>query len=1767
MTSADLIGAVAANHLADMMEREPTGTLRFCIMGLGPELTSSIAKAAADHPALSGLSIRIPETLAMADLPFALTTMDSVVRYRHDPPPDGKRAVLFGIDSEQLKTVGKTMECVTRIDASTIRGDSGLWIDASGLSVLGEAERNALQAALEGLDRSGTARTLEVFADFVRRVAEQINSGTTSSVADACDRALPALHLPARSGGFAKRRSGMTASDWSKQFKAVETAMRPLLRKETAKGDPLDVSAALKRLQKAITEKAIDTREAGALQDFLLDTSVGADGWRPSQAALCETEWPLVADVLQGNDKREPKSLGAETEKFFEDEFPGLLDQETLGLLKTVRGGRRQVPEEVVEFFLSHRTEIGQNRSLSVKWEKLIFSTPDTYGDFLEGLVGAIHRLVERTDAIPDDPVIVVDLQGAEKKSFWESRSADLVALFKLRCRGLREAFGEAVEFRFGRVFTHPEDDVGKPETSTKTSWEFKFELCLLPRAAMNDKAVRKAAPVTQFIWTVPPQSVALALVKDLEDIASGQIVRLSGARIARESISAKGEIQRIRLEDATTLRDALEGSGGRLFRHGAPLSDLGTQFREALEQLDGPVLQPEQADQVRQAFDAFEAAYQTAIREWIDPAGEGPHGAAFLEQAEAYGHLLRTLRRDAARDECVERLWKPALSIGVATITTGGRAAVVAPWHPLRMAEQAAKLCQAAAVARRVVHADIEDVAGAEIFFRQTCQTLSSTYWPEVCIDGADGKPGLLAATSAHLGYTLMEPPMRRTGAGPADEDEVNEALDTEAAAAAGAFAAIAEEYLDLFPHERANFSVVLYNAESKDLPMVLADKLSSKVERDSDLRCDLMLSHDDPARTRRIYEQQNAAAAEDTASSLSSEAARTFMSRLRVGFADADSFTNDDGSRAADLVLLQDVVARSAALRWIPAHFADDRPPQFTHSQPPLWSRRRPTPRGDLRAVSALVAPLQPEPAQAWLDLLHDMVEEKDLRQDSRLPAREVNFNDGDIGRVLDKAHKMGDWVVSYDALADRRLLEARDIRIIRHVNNRDAGRNLVISTKEPSDLLLSMLKERLAAIMTGTPEDRRNVIADCLYERALRLSGRIIMRAARHGRHAGELMGLVLSMAEAKAALGDAGATAGWFFLDDYATWLGRRDGQVADILALAPLIENGRPTLRLLVTESKFVGTANHLKAAKESATQLYETVERLGRALNPERDRIDRPLWLHRIGDLMIEGMEPFPDGTLGSMTLEAWSRAVREGRIPIEILGLSHVFVHDDETVGTEEEFLPRHRHLRQRTFGRNEVRYMLDALDGPAPATAPPEWRDVLTWAPDDAVRQPPEEIVEKSEPEQPAPPQVGIEDGVEIAPDVPPPVTPAAMPSGGAAYPARVLAWLSACTDEADAPEDLAWLEETVQRLRSALFGYGMTSKVLGSRLTPNAALIRLKGSNELTVQKVEKRQGELLTTHAISVIAVLEAPGEVVVMVARPKRAVLALPALWRLRELPATAPQSCLSPVLGAREADGEVLYLNLGEAFGGQEQHGPHTLIAGETGSGKGILVQNLLLDICATNSPKLARIKMIDPKAGVDYTWLKRMPHLDGGLLTTQEQAVAALEGLVDEMERRYRLFAEADANKISRYNAKVPPQDRLPVILVFHDELADWMLMDDYRNAVSTSVNRLGVAARAAGIHLVFVTQRPDKDALPMQLRANLTNRLVLKVSDKRNSELVLDETGAEKLLGRGHLAAKLSGEGGIILAQVPFLDEDSAFALADAIVRSWEEQPEPVS
>ena len=248
------------------------------------------------------------------------------------------------------------------------------------------------------------------------------------------------------------------------------------------------------------------------------------------------------------------------------------------------------------------------------------------------------------------------------------------------------------------------------------------------------------------------------------------------------------------------------------------------------------------------------------------------------------------------------------------------------------------------------------------------------------------------------------------------------------------------------------------------------------------------------------------------------------------------------------------------------------------------------------------------------------------------------------------------------------------------------------------------------------------------------------------------------------------------------------------------------------------------------------------------------------------------------------------------------------------------------------------------------------------------------------------------------------------------------------------------------------------------------------------------------------------------------------------------------------LIGVREEDSGLLFLS-------PREHAPHTLIAGATGSGKSVLLQNIILAIAATNLPYQAEITVIDPKLGVDYFAFEGLPHLQGGIIDNQADAIAGLTDLIAEMERRYGILRKNKVANIFDLNKKDDATEKLPFLWLIHDEFADWMMTPDYRDSVTDVVSRLGVKARAAGISLVFAAQRPDANVMPIQLRDNLGNRLILRVSSEGTSEIALGEKGAERLLGKGHLAAKLEGATAIIYGQVPFVRPDTLEEMVSAI------------
>jgi S-DNA-T family DNA segregation ATPase FtsK/SpoIIIE len=299
--------------------------------------------------------------------------------------------------------------------------------------------------------------------------------------------------------------------------------------------------------------------------------------------------------------------------------------------------------------------------------------------------------------------------------------------------------------------------------------------------------------------------------------------------------------------------------------------------------------------------------------------------------------------------------------------------------------------------------------------------------------------------------------------------------------------------------------------------------------------------------------------------------------------------------------------------------------------------------------------------------------------------------------------------------------------------------------------------------------------------------------------------------------------------------------------------------------------------------------------------------------------------------------------------------------------------------------------------------------------------------------------------------------------------------------------------------------------------------------------------------------------------------------------RFEELARTAPL----PVVLGRDIVGAPFYADLASM--------PHVIVAGATGAGKSVGLNVMLASLLFRRTPEELRLLMIDPKV-VELAPFDRIPHLLLPVVTDMKQAAQALKWAVDEMERRYQLFADAGTKNIGTYNRFVervalgevpaPRQKevealdanggvaliagaksgedgrevpaRLPYIVIVIDEFADLMMQQG--KEVEVSVARLAQKARAAGMHVILATQRPSVDVITGMIKANFPSRVAFRVAQKIDGRTILDEQGAEVLLGKGDMLVKLNGGGDTRRVQCPFLSEEEVGRLTDHLRKQAE-------
>lgn len=348
---------------------------------------------------------------------------------------------------------------------------------------------------------------------------------------------------------------------------------------------------------------------------------------------------------------------------------------------------------------------------------------------------------------------------------------------------------------------------------------------------------------------------------------------------------------------------------------------------------------------------------------------------------------------------------------------------------------------------------------------------------------------------------------------------------------------------------------------------------------------------------------------------------------------------------------------------------------------------------------------------------------------------------------------------------------------------------------------------------------------------------------------------------------------------------------------------------------------------------------------------------------------------------------------------------------------------------------------------------------------------------------------------------------------------------------------------VRDNIKILEETFASFGIKAAVERAEIGPSVTKYEVKPAVGVRVNRISNLADDLALALAAKDVRIeAPIPGKSLVGIEVPNSevATVTFRELW---EQSKTDASKLLEIPIG-KAVNGSVRSFDLAKM--------PHLLVAGSTGSGKSVAVNGIIASILMKARPDEVKFMMVDPKM-VELSVYNDIPHLLIPVVTNPRKASRALQKVVDEMENRYELFSKVGARNIAGYNAKVAEynaqseykQVPLPLIVVIVDELADLMMVAS--KEVEDAIIRLGQKARAAGIHMILATQRPSVDVISGLIKANVPSRIAFAVSSGTDSRTILDENGAEKLLGRGDMLFKPIDENHPVRLQGSFIsDED---------------------
>lgn len=1470
----------------------------------------------------------------------------------------------------------------------------------------------------------------------------------------------------------------------------------------------------LKRLEQASLEddtpyglSATDKRSR--LQRFL--TSVITD--QNVLRCVLELDWSEVAPILHKQVRQTRADQLKELAESLREAVGALQpDVEALpepvgGALRDMAAGRDPEDEGLDELLSNYSDSLP--KTIRNKLRRMRHTTTYQSADCITGLTNLITRMLTplRSELASGTTVQVqFDEQSLDRAGRTTDKTIEAVLAFRMVYGGIEQQM-PAIQWVLQPLWTAAEqyaqtelpqdEDLGEREKKNTVSLTF---------------SVRVVDPAGQacvqgiFTWHYRADNTVAATFANIQSEAN-RIGAAPGLRIPIYNTFSE--------TDDSGVMDLSRPTSylGAWYRDA---SDLGQEIRDFLQQRG--------RQDTRQAIESVLASLEQTWARFVQQVQQGGVLAANLDELlYVYESFLRTAvtyLRSGQEATYGFRILTQAWMIGT---TTFNEWAVMPFIHPLKLHWWRERTrCFNNFIARLLDTTTDTQVVNERRFCQELTVTYSSAGYPAIlALPGRDRRCNYFLPVHEVEGYELFRHSEQAGVAYGLDPDLVSpDESEATAEIAATELAHVIQDYLETYPYVRDGLEVYLVECRNGSLTGQLIQQIQRLIDHQSTLH--LRLTVHTTERGTSLYERAKTwlSANEE----LAERPAEKYFSLVNLAVLQCSYAALFQQIDKSDIVILPDVLAKQGQKvesEWQPAASADVPLAGYL----PM-NRIQPAPfeRDELNRDILLLPQAQPMLLQHFYAIQWAAYERKPVPGEQEVTFKlRVSLQDWES--VLDALHQRFNWVACYDTTVDRFLLEAtfpNTVEVIRYSLGLGVKRrhNLTVSSSyRAQDIVLRRLTRNLDRLLPGTPAEFRQQVAVSLINEAKRVSGDIVLRAAGPGAYLNELIGMVVAqyLTEQRYMQAHPGALTAWIYLDDFSHWFD--SGKFPDLLFVAiPPEVNGTLPLHIEVLETKCVGESSFVVEAADAQRQVAQGVNRLAQAWATGSKHLDAPYWYDQLYRAVVGNLKVQPE----QMRLwEVLRQRLIAGDFSLEMSGHAWVFCYDGSaglrTVheeGDARTTAPNVQHVphRYQHFGRSGLRQALRSLVEETWHIAAP----ADTWASihDNVLAQ-------------------QSWDTTRLAPEL----TSLSLTTIGDTVTTPPIDAARAATPSSDPVRDQ--LHNVARDLDRALRQYNIQTypiDVTVADIGPSVVRfkVRLRPGEQLSkLQRIAPDLARELALTSVPLIDNVPATNYVGVDLPRPQPETVSL--LPLLATLPTPSPGEL--PIIVGCTPDGQTIIEDMSEF--------PHMLVAGATNSGKSVFLRSLLLCLMARYAPADVRFLIIDPKR-TDFSFFNGLPYLVGGSSITDpaEARDQLLELVRTEMPRRQHILAGRSL-KVKDFNQRYP-DEALPPIVAMIDEYAQLIsiMSKREREAFERDLMSLAAVARSTGIHLILATQRPSADVVTGTLTANLDARIAFKVASAVNSRIVIDQNGAENLLGRGDmLFRRPSGE--IVRVQAPFVDE----------------------